>query len=298
MELRQLKYYEAVARLLNFSKAAEELHMAQPPLSRQVQNLEEELGVTLIDRSSRPLKLTNAGQFFYDQSVQILARMTEIKRATHHLGAEKKRWMGIGFVPSVLYSHIPKAIQRFISDNSNIDISLSELTSMQQTEALKSGRIDVGFGRLLISDESIDSIPLTKDKLIVAASSSSRLAAWNDLSLQQICEQKVILYPSAPRPSFADQVLNQFKARGLELHDIFETNSLQTALGLVAAGMGITIIPESVRLMQRNDVCYLSIREEGLVSPLVMSIRKNDHSDHLQRFRAYLTLPTSESSAH
>ncbi|MGB1091840.1 MAG: LysR family transcriptional regulator [Oceanobacter sp.] len=291
MELRQLRYFEAVGRVLNFSKAAAELHMAQPPLSRQIQNLEEELGVTLLDRSSRPLKLTNAGQFFYDQAVQVLARMEEIKRATYHLGKEQKRWMGIGFTPSVLYTHVPKAIQRFMSDHANVHVSLLELTSVQQVEALKSGRIDVGFGRLMVPEEGIENVTLKQDKLILGVSSMHQWALESSVGMEAISQQKIILYPSAPRPSLADQVLAQFKAKGLELTDTFETNSLQTALGLVAAGLGITIIPQSVKLMQRTDICYLDIEEDELVTPLMMLVRQKDNSDHLKQFRQYVGQP-------
>ncbi|MCY0966340.1 LysR family transcriptional regulator [Parathalassolituus penaei] len=296
MELRQLRYFEAVARALNFSKAAEELHIAQPPLSRQIQNLEEELGVELIDRSTRPLTLTNAGQFFYDQSVQILARVQEVKRVTHRIGSEKKRWMGIGFVASVFYSHIPKAIHTFTNDNPSIDISLSELTSAQQVEALKSGRIDVGFGRVAISDEAIRNIVLAEEPLIAAMSSGSHLIAQSDVSLKQLATEKLVVYPSSPRPSFADQILRQFKIRGLEIREVHETNSLQTALGLVAAGMGVTIVPHSISQMQRPGIAYLDIRDEGLTSPLIMSVRQNDNSAHLLRFLECISVSGAQNA--
>src|SRR5574343_534476 len=113
MELRQLKYFEVVAKTVNFSRASEILHIAQPPLSLQIQQLEDELGVQLLVRSTRPMKLTNAGTFFYDQTANVLARLTEIKQATRRLGAGTNRWMGIGFVPSVLYTAIPKVIRSF-----------------------------------------------------------------------------------------------------------------------------------------------------------------------------------------
>ncbi|WP_221793938.1 LysR family transcriptional regulator [Oceanobacter mangrovi] len=291
MELRQLRYFEAVGRLLNFSKAAEELHMAQPPLSRQIQNLEDELGVTLIDRSGRPLRLTNAGQFFYDQSVQMLARIAEIKRSTQQLGAEQKRWMGIGFTPSVLYTHIPKAIQKFTNNHANVHISLSELTSVQQADALKSGRIDVGFSRLAINEEGIENIILNRDRLMLAVPSEHALAALDSVTMEQIAVEKVILYPASPRPSLADQILSHFKVRGLELRNTFETNTLQTALGLVAANMGVTIVPQSVRLMQRSDIHYLPIAANGMETQLVMSVRASDDSAHLAAFRDCVSLP-------
>lgn len=288
MELRQLKYFEAVASTLNFSRAAERLHIAQPPLSRQIQQLEEELGVALLDRSSRPLKLTNAGSFFYDQTVQILARLKEVQKATRRIGDGSTRWMGIGFVPSILYGFLPNVLQRFTTENDNLDISLSELTSVQQAEALKAGRIDVGFGRLAIQDEGLQNIVLTEESMVVAIPSSGPLAREDEIPLRRLVDEVLVLYPASPRPSFADQVLHQFSVRGYEVGKTYETNGLQTAIGLVAAGMGVTIVPESVQRLRRDDVTYRPLAEKGLTSPLIMTLRVGDNASHVQKFRAMI----------
>lgn len=297
MELRQLRYFEVVASTLNFSRAAERLHIAQPPLSRQIQQLEEELGVPLLDRSSRPLKLTNAGSFFYDQTVQVLARLKEIQKATRRIGAGSTRWMGIGFVPSILYGFLPNVLKRFTTENENLDISLSELTSVQQAEALKAGRIDVGFGRLAIQDEGLHNIVLVEEPMLVAIPAHSPLAGEAVIPLRRLVDEVLVLYPASPRPSFADQVLHQFSVRGYEVGKVYETNGLQTAIGLVAAGMGVTIVPESVQRLKRDDVTYRPLLERGLTSPLIMTIRVGDSSAHVARFRAMIdaALATSES---
>ncbi|MBS0348645.1 MAG: LysR family transcriptional regulator [Proteobacteria bacterium] len=298
MELRQLRYFEAVASTLNFSRAAERLHIAQPPLSRQIQQLEEELGVPLLDRSSRPLKLTNAGSFFYDQTVQVLARLKEIQKATRRIGAGSTRWMGIGFVPSILYGFLPNVLQRFTTENDKLDISLSELTSVQQAEALKAGRIDVGFGRLAIQDEGLENIVLTEEALVVAVPSNSPLTRETSIPLKRLAGEVLVLYPASPRPSFADQVLNQFSVRGYEIGKTYETNGLQTAIGLVAAGMGVTLVPESVQRLRRDDVTYRPLVEQGLTSPLIMTIRTGDTSAHVAAFRAMIEAALASSDEH
>lgn len=281
MELRQLKYFEAVARTLNFSRAAEELYIAQPPLSRQIQNLESELGVVLIDRSSRPLKLTNAGAFFYEQSIQIISRLNEIKKSTQRLGSEKKRWMGIGFVPSILYSKIPRIIKDFTINYGNINTSLIEITSVEQADALKSGRIDIGFGRLAINDQAIENVILYEENLIVAISGESPLSQLKHVSLKDIINETLILYPSTSRPSFADQVIRQFKIRGLEMNNTYDANSMQTAIGLVAVNMGVSLVPESAKLLKRPDITYIKLSDAGVTSPVIMSTRVNDASAHI-----------------
>src|SRR5271154_2310257 len=108
LELRHLRYFCAVARELNFSRAAEQLHIAQPPLSRQIRDLEEELGGELLDRRSRPLKLTPAGRFFQVQAQQVLDRVSEVKAATARIAGGSRTWFALGFVPSTLYGSLPE----------------------------------------------------------------------------------------------------------------------------------------------------------------------------------------------
>jgi len=281
LELRHLRYFEALAETLNFTRAAERLHIAQPPLSRQIQQLEDELGVALVDRSSRPLTLTRAGAFFYEQSSQILARVQEVAKATQRLGEGRRRWIGVGFVPSMLYSALPKAIQRFMAEHPDIDVTLSELTSVQQVEALQARRIDVGFGRVAIDAEGLVNALIEEEPLVAVLPEGGELAARATLSLAELAEQTLILYPAQPRPSFADQVLAQFRVRGCPATRTFETNGLQTAIGLVAAGIGVSLVPRSVQRLKRDDVVYRPVSDGGVVSPMLMTTRQSDGSADL-----------------
>jgi len=285
IEIRQFRYFEAIGSTLNFSRAAERLHMAQPPLSRQIQQLEEELGVALIDRSVRPFVLTRAGSFFYEQSVQMLARVNEVVKATRRVGAGQRRWLGVGFVPSVLYGFLPRTVQQFTSDHPELDLILSELTSVQQIEALRAGRIDIGFGRLRIDAEGIDNTVLAEEPLVVVLPKTSPLSKHPDVSMADLLQEVLVIYPSQPRPSFADQILSQFRVRGYAVEKTYETNGLQTAIGLVAAGMGVTVVGSSVQRLQRDDVVYLPFREPGVTTPLIMSTRSGEPSADLARFR-------------
>ena len=281
VELRHLRYFEALASTLNFTRAAERLHIAQPPLSRQIQQLEDELGVTLVDRSTRPLALTRAGAFFYEQATQILARIEEVTRATQRLGAGQRRWLGIGFVPSMLYGSLPTTIRHFMDAHPEMDVMLTELTSVQQVEALRAGRIDVGFGRVAIEAEGLTHTLIEEEPLVAAVPAGSPLVAEPEVSLQGLAEHTVILYPAQPRPSFADQVSAQFRLRGCPPQRVFETNGVQTAIGLVAAGIGVTLVPRSVQRLKRDDVVYLPIRDAGVVSPMLMCTRVGDVSPDL-----------------
>lgn len=301
MELRQLRYFEALATTLNFTRAAERLHIAQPPLSRQIQQLEDELGVVLIDRSARPLKLTRAGAFFYEQAVQILGRVQELKAATHRLGSGQRRWIGVGFVPSMLYGALPTVIHSYMAQYPDVDVRLSELTSVQQADALLAGRIDIGFGRVAIDSAGLVNTIVTEEPMVAVLPTGSPLASQRVVSLQSLASQTVVLYPAQPRPSFADQVIGHFRVRGLPIGSTFETNGLQTAIGLVAAGIGVSLVPSSVQRLQRDDIVYRSIDDAGLVSPMLMTTRAKDPSADLATFCELVRQaiePRPEAPAH
>lgn len=281
MDLKQIRYFVAVAEARSFTLAAEQLHITQPPLSRQIQLLEQSLGVTLIERDSRPLQLTEAGRLFYEQSVQILQRIDQMQIATTRIGQNYQQQISMGFVASVLYGGLPTLIQNFRKTYPNIRLQLLELTSAEQLEALKSGRIDIGFGRIRIHDPSIARIIYREERLALAMANTHPLAQEDDpVCLSAITNQTLIVYPSNPRPSFADHVLNALHDKRIEPQDTQEVLSLQTALGLVAAGEGVCVIPTAARI--RQDIHYRLIDATDISSPIIFSYRKNDSSWYIK----------------
>jgi DNA-binding transcriptional LysR family regulator len=256
--------------------------MAQPPLSRQIKMLEEEMGVELFERVGRGIKLTEAGRYFLDQTDVMLKKLSETVQATQRVGRKEKRRVGIGFVPSVLYGYMPGFIRQLRALDQSIEISLLEMITLQQFEALKTGRIDIGIGRILLSDPEIERLVLWEERLIVALPKEHALAKCTTLSIEQLIPESLILYPARPRPSYADYVLDIFRQQGGVPEHIQEVNELQTALGLVAAGFGLAIVPESVEGLFSKDVKYVSLTSPGCTSPIMLSWRKNDQSDFLQ----------------
>jgi LysR family transcriptional regulator, benzoate and cis,cis-muconate-responsive activator of ben and cat genes len=279
MEIRHFRYFVAVATTRSFSRASEKLNMAQPPLSRQIQQLEDELGVRLLNRE-RPITLTEAGRYFFDQTVQLLARVDEIKSTTLRISQGAVSQFTIGFVASTLYHALPELIRRFRIKAPGVEVMLSEMTTLEQVAALKDGRIDVGFGRLRFDDESLKRVTIHKERIAVAVPSGNHLVKRaGPLKLSHIVGEPLIIYPKSPRPSYADQVLSFFRDNGLNPpKSVFEVRELQAALGLVAADVGICLVPSSVRNLGRADVVYLDLDEPKIISPIIMSHRKNDRS--------------------
>ncbi len=310
MELRHLRYFQTVARELNVTRAAALLHIAQPPLSRQIRQFEDELGVPLFERVGRGLRLTEAGRFLLEQSLQLTQRLDEMIEGTRRIGRNEKRWFGIGFVPSVLYGVLPDLIRELRADQSEVEVGLTEMISVQQLEALKSGRIDLGFGRLALSDPAIVQQVVMAEPLVAAlparaapregegGNGGGRGRAGGDgdgdgdgdgpMAPAELARRGLILYPARPRPSYADHVLSLFRAQGLQPRVVQEANELQTALGLVAAGLGITLVPSSVQRLHRDDVRYCPIDAPGFVSPVIMSYRAGDASPFLGRAVAWV----------
>lgn len=281
MDLRQLRYFTAVARERNFTRAAETLNIAQPPLSRQIQLLEEELGVTLILRKTRPIRLTDAGRLFYEQALQVLGRVDQMKEATRRVGLNRNPVLSIGFVASTLYGGLPVLVRKLRQNVPDLDIQLLEMLSIQQIPALKEGRIDVGFGRLRHSDPNVVSTVLREERLVAALPLDTPLARDSaPLPLAALAGQKLIVYPKEPRPSYADHVLSLLQDENVRPSDVLEVREIQTALGLVAADSGICIIPSSARQM-RSDVRYRVIDSPRAISPVILNHRAGDASRYL-----------------
>lgn len=278
MELRHLRYFTTVAAEGSFSRAAEKLNIAQPPLSRQVQQLEEELGVRLLDRG-RPLTLTEPGRYLFEQGRQVLQRVDEMKAMTKRIAKGMVLQFNIGFVASTLYDALPELIRRFRIAVPGVDVQLIELTTMEQVAALKDGRIDIGFGRIKFEDERVIRKVIREEKLCLAVPLGHALAgAGTKLRLKDTAGEPLIIYPKSPRPSYADQVLGFYADAGVEPTIGMEARELQTALGLVASGGGICVVPASVRRLGRDDVRFIDLDEPKLTSPIIMSYRKNDSS--------------------
>lgn len=282
MDLRQLRYFVAVARERNFTRAAEVLHMAQPPLSRQIQLLEEDLGVELIIRKSRPVKLTEAGRLFYEQALQVLGRVDQMRAATRRVGLNQNSVLSIGFVGSTLYGGLPSLLRRLRQHAPELDVQLLDMISVQQMAALKEGRIDIGFGRLRHNDPNIASTIVREERLVVATPKETPPAQdTRPISIKDLAGHRLIVYPKEPRPSYADHVLNLLQSEDVRLSEVQEVREIQTALGLVAADAGICIIPASARQM-RADLHYRLIAEERATSPVILSHRLGDRSSYIE----------------
>ncbi|MCH4565380.1 LysR family transcriptional regulator [Halomonas sp. EGI 63088] len=281
MELRHLRYFCVVAEELNLTCAAERLHMSQPPLSRQIKQLEHEVGAELFERGSRGLRLTTTGQFFRQHAIQILEKVDATLESTRRMARSKRVMFGIGFVPSVFYGQLPLLV-RELRQKDNVELSLAELTTVQQIQALKAGRIDMGFGRLRIDDPDVEQEVLFEEPVMAALPAGHPLEGTTP-TLEQLSHYPLILFPAKPRPSMADMMLGLFRRQGLKVEVVQEANELQTALGLVASDIGITLVPEQVRRVQRDGIVYTYLADKHITSPVICSRRRGEKPSEIMQ---------------
>jgi DNA-binding transcriptional LysR family regulator len=293
IDVRHLRYFMAVAAERNFTKGAERLNMAQPPLSRRIQEMEEELGTLLFDRNAKPLGLTSAGHLFYEESMQILQRVDQMRTTmTRFVTGEPRRFV-IGLDPSTLYARLSEVIRRFREISPDVDLSLAGMTTLDQISALTEGRISVGLGRVRLNAPGIRQEVLRKERLVAAVPPGHPLAVGDDpLELSALATFPVITCPREPRPSYADQVLSLFRDHALEPQTILEVQELQTAMVMAAAGAGTCIVPASVQRLSQSDLIFRRLATE-VTSPIVMSHRIGDSSPQLRTlFRTFVELYT------
>ncbi|WGY48466.1 LysR family transcriptional regulator [Vibrio sp. ABG19] len=274
MELRHLRYFVVVAEEGNLTRAAEKLFITQPPLTRQIKQLEEEIGATLFIRKARGLELTDAGSFFLEQAKQLLDKMDTTIEDTQRIARHRKSLFSIGFVPSVFYGQLPLMVRR-LRQNKNLEIVLHELKTQEQVEALKSGKIDIGFGRVNISDPDVEQELLFNEPLIAAVPVGHPLTD-HPPSLQELAAYPMVAFPAGPGPKFADIIQHLFHNRGMQLRVSQQVNDLQTALSLVASDMGFTLVPDQVRKLNREGVSYVNCDDPNLTIPVIASRRRGE----------------------
>ena len=279
MDLKDLLSFIAVATERNFTRAAEQLGISQPPLSRQIKELEAELGLQLFDRNMRPIKLTNAGRMLLEHSHRVVGAFAQLEEAMRRLKQGERHQFVFGFVGSTIYGPIPNMIRRFRDTALNLDIDLIEMSTRNQIEALKEGRIDAGLGRLTFDDPAVKRRVIEHEPLVVAMPNGHPFAqATAPLRLEELIDETIILYPSQPRPSYVDHVLGIFQDYALHPHKVREVRELQAALGLVAAQFGITLVPASIQKLWQEDLISRAVAESGATSPIILNWRANDQS--------------------
>jgi len=262
-DLRRLRYFVAVAEELHFGRAARRLNLSQPPLSVQIRTLEWEVGTPLLVRTQRRVELTEAGRVLLDEARRLLdqaeAAIVHARRAA--AGAVGR--LAIGFVSTVDYSILPPLVRRFRQKHPGIALNLLELTGDRQQALLQSGELDLGLSILPSPVAGLTMRPVFREPLIAAVPANHRLAGRRRAALRSLAHEPFMQFPRELAPGLYDLAIAACQKAGFTPHLAQEAIQMQTILGLVAAGLGVAVVPKCMSKLQRSDVRYLALDARG-----------------------------------
>ncbi|HWK28620.1 MAG TPA: LysR substrate-binding domain-containing protein [Solirubrobacter sp.] len=284
MELRHLRYFIAVAEELHFRRAAERLHMSQPPLSQQIRQLEEEVGAQLLVRNQRRVELTAAGSVFLVRARDILASVEDAARQARRVQRGEVGRLAVGFVGSAMYSFVPELLRAFRDRAPDIALRLHELGTTEQLRQLEDGRLDVGFLRTPGRRPGLQFETVLEEQIVVALPDTHALAQRPLVSLRDLAGESLVLLTHGGSPGLRAALAGALAELGGEELVTQEVAEMQTVIGLVAAGVGLSLVPESVRALERHGVTYRPLTGGPPAVRLAMAWRAADDSPVLRRF--------------
>lgn len=284
MEIKQIRYFVTLAEEQSFSRAAARLHMTQPPLTRQIQQLEESMGVTLFERHNRGVTLTDAGQTFLAEARKLLTLAEQALDKTRLAEQGAIGRIDIGVFGSAILNFIPQLLLSFRARYPNVEVALYTMSKPSQIKALREGRLTIGFNRFMAQESDMVVESVLKEPLCVALPSRHALAGRASLSVKELEHEPFILFPNNTRPSLADEVVGLCRAEGFEPLVAQETSDVVSCIALVSTGFGIALAPASARSLQLPGVTYIPMAEPAPLVELSCMYRRGDHSPILMTF--------------
>ena len=287
LDLRQLRYFLAVAEELHFGRAATRLHMTQPPLSQTIQALEEALGTPLFLRSRRSVALTPAGQALLPEARRMLAQAAELPELVRRAASGESGRLSLAFVSSADYSVLPPFLRSYRAQFPQVQISLQEATSDVQVDDLLHHRVDCGLLIAPLPDKAraeLDYLKVLDEPLILAAPAGLGALGTGPIWLKDLPPLPLIIFPRPIAPSLHDAILACFRGAALTPAIGQQAIQMQTIVSLVSAGMGLALVPQSVSNLRRPGVEYRALRD---VSPQVetgLAWRRDNRSPVLLGF--------------
>ncbi len=288
IELRQLRYFVAVAEESHFGRAAARLHMTQPPLSQTIQALEASLGTPLFIRTKRSVALTPAGSALLPEARRILQQAGALPDLARRAASGESGLMSLSFVSTADYSILPPLLREFRERYPKVQIELREATTDVQLDDLLQGRIDAGLLIPPLHDKAraeLDYLTVLSEPLVLAAPHGMKaLRAKGGIALKSVADMPLIIFPRRIAPAFHDAILSCFRDAGLTPRIGQEAIQMQTIVGLVSAGMGIALVPQSVSNLKRPGVAYKPLADNTPQVETGLAWRRDNMSPVLRSF--------------
>jgi DNA-binding transcriptional LysR family regulator len=272
VELRQLRYFLAVSEELHFGRAALRLNVSQPPLSVAIRQLERELGVSLFDRTSRRVRLTDEGLVLKARARDILDAVDALSDLATSATAFDRGHLTLGFANSAGLTILPRTITSFRAAHPRVELTLVELTSAQQVDALHDGSIDLGLLRGTDGAEDIATEEVLEEELVAAIPEGHHLASESPVGAGELAGEPLVFVSRRLMPGYFDAVMSLLRAGGTTPRIVQRAVQQETITGLVAAQVGCSILPASTMLVPRPGVVYRPIRGRPPAPPLALAV--------------------------
>ncbi|MCU1740179.1 MULTISPECIES: LysR family transcriptional regulator [Pseudomonas] len=292
MELRHLRYFIAVAEELHFGRAAEVLGISQPPLSQQIQALEQELGARLFDRTNRRVELSEAGRLFLQEARLVLAQVDKAADVARRAQLGELGELKIGFTSSAPFnSTIPQAIFAFRQAFPAVHLNLREMSSKTVADGLMDESIEVGLMRPLALPEALSVVELMHEPLVAVLSAKHPLASGSEegMYLSELALEPFVFFPRSYGSGLYAQLLTLARQAGFSPHFAQEAGEAMTIIGLVAAGLGVSVLPASYQRIRIDGVVYRPLLDPDAVSAVWLVQRKDQKSPMAKAFIELLT---------
>jgi DNA-binding transcriptional LysR family regulator len=284
VELRHLRYFVAVADTLHFGRAAERLHIAQPPLSQQIRRLEAELGVRLLQRTSRRVDLTDAGRLFLVEARRTLAQADRAVKVVVRAHRGDLGRLTIGYMASAELTVFPRVLPAFRKRYPDVDLILQILAPREQFQQLRAGRLDVGFVRLPAADRRLAIVPVFREPLVAVLPEGHALARLRTVSLGSLRDEKFVLFPRTHAPDYYDSLMEICRQAKVAPKLVQESEKLQTIISLVAMRRGVSLVPKCAANLARSGVVYRPLRPRCPDTELGLVYDPTNRSSLVQAF--------------
>lgn len=286
LDIRQLRYFVAVAEELHFGRAAARLHIAQPALSRQIQQMEAHLGTMLFLRTQRLVEITDAGRLLLERARAILTELEQAELDTRRTGRGELGRLVIGFLHSVTYGFLPRTLRRFHDRFPEAVLELKEMTIADQIAGLPRDIIDIGISRPAKYDADISVMPIFEEQFLLAVPAFNPLASVRSTPLARLSEEAFVLFPHASSPLFNSSIIAMCDRAGFTPKVSQMATQVHTVVGLVSAGMGIAIVPASARNMQISGVAFLHIEDSPPPVKVVLAWKTSRETVLMRSFKS------------
>jgi DNA-binding transcriptional LysR family regulator len=256
VEIRQFRYFLAVAEEFSFTRAALRCHVSQPPLSRQIARLEQEIGVRLLERDHHSVALTEAGRIFLEDARAVLARVDGSRERAIRAASGLTGRLTVGFGSSTAYALLPMLVRNFRTRYPDVELVLKSMPVIAQVEALRAGEIDVGVLRLPVYDEMISTQFVHREGLVVVLPATHALAGARRIRLEDLAGCEFVAYQRSRGLGFHNDLIALCRAAGFEPRIVQESSPTEGIVGVVACGRTVAIVPAAARRLHVDGVVY------------------------------------------